>query len=116
VDPAHLHERVIAVVPLVGAGTQADPKRPMFAPDPAEAARTRGSGILAFGWLAGDDGRTAIVEFVARDRVALREILESRDPRVKVFRKGKGDAAEILTELQRVKRNFRPETLRVEVH
>ena len=34
IDPANLHERVIAVVPMIGAGTYADPRRPLFTPAP----------------------------------------------------------------------------------
>jgi hypothetical protein len=114
VDAANLHERIIAVVPLIGAETAADPKRPMFAPRAGEAAR--GDGILAWGWVAGDDGRTAIVELVARDAAAFAEITASTDPRVKFFRKGRADASAMLLELQNVKRDFRPEALRVRVH
>lgn len=32
VDVANLHERLICVVRIIGAGTYDDPKRPMFAP------------------------------------------------------------------------------------
>jgi hypothetical protein len=67
------YERVIAVVPIVGAGTAADPRRPLFVPAPptVRAAAPDRSGIIAFSWVMADDGRSAIVEFVARDRGAL---------------------------------------------
>lgn len=32
VEPTQTHERLIAIVPLQGSGTMADPTRPMFAP------------------------------------------------------------------------------------
>jgi hypothetical protein len=45
VDPTMTYHRVLAIVPLVGSGTSADPVRPMFAPTPqATPAHT---GIIA---------------------------------------------------------------------
>ena len=35
------YERILAVVPMVGRGTNEDPRRPMFAPTPAEMAAER---------------------------------------------------------------------------
>ena len=86
VDPHNMHERIIAVVELVGAGTYADPKRPLFAPDSKDLHNP--DGIHSYRWEASDDGRFAIVEFVARNRAALLPILN--DPRVvRVFEKGR---------------------------
>jgi hypothetical protein len=68
-----MHERIIAVVPLIGAGTYADPRRPLFAPDSKDLHNP--NGIHSYRWEASDDGRHAIVEFVARDRAALLPIL-----------------------------------------
>jgi len=31
-DPKNLYERLICVVPMIGAGTHEDPRRPLFAP------------------------------------------------------------------------------------
>jgi hypothetical protein len=65
VDLRHLHERMLAVVPLTGAGTYADPRRPLFAPS---STREGGeSGILSYEWAPSDDGQYAIVEFVAKE-------------------------------------------------
>ena len=48
--PAHqTYERITAVVPFVGTGAKGDPKRPMFAPTPAEARRFAGGGGVAPG-------------------------------------------------------------------
>lgn len=72
VDIRQLHERIIAVVPIVGAGTYEDPKRPLFAPSKNERSE---SAIESFSWQPSDDGKYAIVEFVARDRQAFKHIL-----------------------------------------
>jgi hypothetical protein len=34
VDSGNLYERILAVVPMTGAGTFEDPRRPLFAPPP----------------------------------------------------------------------------------
>jgi hypothetical protein len=105
VDSHVLHERVVAVVPLVGKGTLADPIRPMFAPSggvptaevlkaaaeakaeapavgPAEAEKKRKTEILAYTWVPSDDKKFAIVEFVARDPEAFGELKRSALARV----------------------------------
>ena len=86
VDPRHSYQRLICVVPMTGAGTAADPRRPLYAP----AALTPGQpGILAYSHQISDDGRYALVEFVALDREAFAPILADRS--VKAF--FKSDAA-----------------------
>jgi hypothetical protein len=81
-----MHERIIAIVPLIGAGTYADPRRPLFAPDSKDLHNP--NGIHSYRWEASDDGRYAIVEFVARNRAALLPILN--DARVvRAFEKGR---------------------------
>jgi len=81
-----MYERVLAVVPMVGSGTLADPIRPAYAPLPTTsaitnpvltAASTPGvtplrQGIIAFSYVMSDDGKLALVEFVAVDRGAFR--------------------------------------------
>ena len=59
------HERVLAVVPMVGSGTPDDPRRPMYAPVPGGAPSRE--GIIAFTYQVSDDGKFALVEFVAHD-------------------------------------------------
>jgi hypothetical protein len=72
VDPRNTYHRIIAVVPLVGAGTAADPRRPLYAPTANSASP---DGIIAFTQVPTDDGKFAIVEFVAKDRKAFQAIL-----------------------------------------
>ena len=104
VDLRHLHERMLAVVPLTGAGTYADPKRPLFAPS---STREGGeSGILSYEWAPSDDGQYAIVEFVARDRSALTKI--ASDARVlKAFEKGKVKKDDVEKELKKYRKDFK---------
>lgn len=87
VDPQNLYERVLAVVPVVGTGSAADPKRPKYAPAPGQMSAARSGGIIGFTQVLSDDGKFALVEFVARDRAALSAVLG--DAAVKKFEKGR---------------------------
>jgi hypothetical protein len=103
VDPRNLHERVIAVVPIIGAGTYADPKRPLFAPTPRETSKS--GGIIEYQWTPSDDGKYAVVEFVAKTRAELMSIItDSRT--LKAFEKGKSKKADIERELQKYRKDF----------
>ena len=122
-DAGQMHERLTAIVPLQGTGTMADPKRPMFAPGkkiPAPAALKAlprsTTDILAYGWQLSDDGKSAIVEFVAVDRKAFAEILNSKDPRVKVFERGKKSKEETESEIKKEKKDFDPTRFGARVH
>jgi hypothetical protein len=107
VDLRNTHERLICVVPMVGAGTPADPRRPLYAPLPQKRSGTEPpTGILAFSYLASDDGRFALVEFVARDRAAFKEILEDRRADMKVFEKGAAKRPDIEAEFGKFRKNF----------
>jgi hypothetical protein len=107
VDPRNTYERLIMVVPMVGAGTYADPRRPLYAPlPPARGVAPSRSGIIAFCYQISDDGRSALVEFVARDRSGFKQILEDRRSDVKIFEKGKAKRAEIEAEFRKYKKNF----------
>ncbi len=110
-----LYERIICVVPMVGAGTLDDPKRPMFAPVagqmPAERQKkSKGFAdppvIIGYRSVMADDGQTAIVEFVARDRAAFRPILQSNDASVRVFDPQKIAADTLLEQLRLLKKDF----------
>jgi hypothetical protein len=104
VDLRHLHERILAVVPLTGAGTYADPKRPLFAPTTTDDQAA--SGIISYEWAPSDDGQYAIVEFVAKDRSALTKI--ANDARVlKAFEKGKVKKDDVEKELKRYRKDFK---------
>jgi hypothetical protein len=104
VDLRNTHERLICVVPLVGKGTPDDPRRPLFAPLPGKAPAA--DGIIAFSFQASDDGRLALVEFVARDRAAFKEILADRRPELRVFEKGRNPRDQIEAEFRQHKRDF----------
>jgi hypothetical protein len=103
VDSRNRHERIIAVVPITGAGTYADPRRPLFAPAP-NAARGE-QGILEYQWTPSDDGNYAVVEFVAKTRAALAPILaDSRT--VRAFEKGRARKDYVETEIRKYRRDF----------
>ena len=124
VDPGQTHERLIAIVPLEGAGTMADPKRPMFAPagnrgeSPAltKLAPQSKSAILAYSWHLSDDGKSAIVEFVARDQAAFAAILSSKDARVQTFQRGKNSKDEMEAALKKAKKDFDPKNFGVKMN
>jgi hypothetical protein len=96
VDPRLTYQRLICVVPMTGTGTADDPRRPKYVP--AEPSRDR-TGILAWNSIATFDGAFAIVEFVAADQSAFRDILA--DKSIKVFRRGKNLRDEIEVELKK---------------
>lgn len=105
-----MHERLLCVVPMVGTGTPEDPRRPMFAPLPGASSP---DGIIAFTFEESDDGRQALVEFVARDRAAFEPIIREMSSSVRVFREGKDKRDDIEREFRRHKRNFHLDQLRV---
>jgi hypothetical protein len=112
VDMARTYERIICVVPMIGKGTPADPRRPMFAPLPS-AGRPAPNGIIGFAFQPADDANFAIVQLVARDRTAFGGILA--DGSVKTFERGKPKAADLEAEIQRFKKNFKLDKLEVRV-
>lgn len=83
VDPKNAYHRVIAVVPLAGSGTASDPTRPKYAPWPVS---TDPNGIIAFVFEPTDDGKSAIVEFVAQNSTAFLALLA--DKTITVYEKG----------------------------
>jgi len=97
VSPRNIYTRVLCIVPLVGSGTTDDPIRPAYAPlpsssapitPPAGATSTLGQGIVAFSHQVSDDGKFALVEFVAYSRDAFKDLLADKNPDIKVFFKG----------------------------
>lgn len=105
VDLSNTYHRVLAIVPLVGSGTHADPMRPMFAPTPSASLPDR-TGIIAWQHQVSDDGTLAIVEFVAPSRAAFAPLFASTDPRVQVFEVGQHAQAEVQAAFQQVKTSF----------
>jgi len=110
VDPRNTYNRVICVVPMVGKGTPDDPRRPQYAPwpppnsPPSPAQAQSRTTIIAFSHQVSDDGKYALVEFVARDRSAFQAILS--DKQIKVFEKGKDKKDDIEKELKKYKKDF----------
>jgi hypothetical protein len=101
VDPQNTYNRVICVVPVVGSGTPADPKRPKYAPWPASHDP---SGIIGFTFQLSDDGQFAIVEFVARSRAAFQTIFN--DKTVTTFEKGRTAKNLVEGALQQYRKDF----------
>ena len=115
-------ERLVVVLPMIGSGKITDPIRPKYIDAVVPPHLRAGAGLAPLKTLSGeerlaaektrigaytfvlaDDGKRAIVEFMARERAAFAEIL-------KVFEKGK--LAEALGELRTVKKDFNPSHLR----
>ena len=103
VDPKNMYHRLVCIVPYVGQGTDTDPRRPKYAPWPPDPTQSPKS-ILGYTQVPSDDGRFAIVEFVALDAAAFDVILH--DKQVKTFVKGRATKAEIETEARKYKRDF----------
>ena len=101
VDPKFRYHRVIAVVPFAGKGTPADPKRPQYAPWPPS---NDPNGIIGFTYVPSDDGRFAIVEFVARNRAAFQKLLN--DKSIQVFEKGRVSKANLEGPLKHHRKDF----------
>jgi hypothetical protein len=72
---------------MVGAGTSEDPRRPEYAPLPNST--TSADGIIAFSYQVSDDGQFALVEFVARNRAAFKELLADNNPAIKCSSKAR---------------------------
>lgn len=109
VDARNMYERVLAIVPMVGKGTLEDPKRPLYAPAPYTKASTDRTGILGFTFVLSDDGRFALVEFVARDRSAFQGILsDAKTPasNVQAFVKGVDKREDAEAVFKRFKKDF----------
>jgi hypothetical protein len=101
VDPRNTYHRVICVVPMIGSGTAADPLRPKYAPVPGSATS---NGIIGFTQVLTDDGKSAIVEFVAQTRTPLLPILS--DTTITSYEKGSQSSSAIETALQARKKSF----------
>ena len=107
VAPENLYHRVWAVVPVVGSGTMADPKRPLYAPSPASTAQMAArTGIVSFTSVLSDDGKFALVEFAAVDPAALDFIRNDTRADVTKFEKGKVSEATVVQEFRKYKKGF----------
>jgi hypothetical protein len=122
VDWRNTYQRVIAIVPMVGQGTDADPRRPMYAPLPPAVATSAtapsttvapvgpatplagSSGILGYAMVQTDDGSSAIVEFVASDPSIFQNILA--DTTIQAFLKGRDTRQAAEAAFQKLKPRF----------
>ncbi|MEZ5403661.1 MAG: hypothetical protein R2729_28535 [Bryobacteraceae bacterium] len=104
-NPFSWGERTLLVVPMVGAGTSEDPRRPIVMPAPGQAPL---AGVVSIRFEESDDGKTAIVEVVARDRKALQAALQPLANRadVKRFDRGRSQKEEIEAEFRGKKQGF----------
>ena len=105
VDPRYSYHRVIAVVPLVGSGTPADPIRGKYVPT-AQVTGQSETGIIAFALETTDNGKSAIVELVALHRTALAQVLADRSAGVLVFEKGVVPDASIEAAIRPFRKDF----------
>ena len=77
----------------------------MFAPLPSELGHDK-SGILAYYHEPSDDGRLALVVFVATDAGKLQGLLSNRDSSVTVFNPGQHSQLQVETAFRLLKRDF----------
>lgn len=75
VAPGNMYHRVYAVVPMIGSGTEADPRRPMLVPAPDQKQTSERPDLLGFKMQLSDDGKFALVEFVFQNPVAYHNFL-----------------------------------------
>ena len=107
VNPRDRYERFVAIVPMIGAGTPQDPRRPLHTPAneaQLQQHNRRQAKMLAFSYIVSDDGQYALVEFVATDRAAFAELIA--DPTIKKFEKGRAKREDIEREFRRYRRQF----------
>ena len=102
VSPLNTYFRVYAIVPVVGSGTAADPVRPMYVPVPSQIGRA--SGIIGFNSQLSEDGKTALIEIVARNRSVLAKMLA--DTSIQTFVKGVATPAAVQSAFQPHKASF----------
>jgi hypothetical protein len=105
---------------MIGSGSAADPIRPKHAPASEGAGFSSNAGkppsrdgIIAFTYTLSDDGKSALVLFVAARREGLKEVLE--DPLSKAFVRGRDTSETVEAEFRKYKKNFKMEDLRVAV-
>ena len=96
---ADAHQHIFAIVPMIGAGTMNDPKRPMFTlaqgvkpvlpiASHSTAISAPRTGIIGFHAQISDDGKSALVEFIAPSVSDFKDLLNANDSRVRTFQPG----------------------------
>ena len=104
IDARHLHHRLYAIVPIIGKGTPDDPKRPLHAPLPRAIDSKSRTGILAYAYEESDDGKFALVEFVAADPGAFKEIQANTS--IQSFLKGASKKEDLEIQFKKYKKDF----------
>jgi hypothetical protein len=104
VDPLNKYERILAIVPMTGQGTAADPRRPSYVPVLTPGASPANMPFLGFAVVMSDDGNTALVEFVATSQSAFQSILA--DTTIRTFMKGRDTRQAAEAAFQKYKKNF----------
>jgi len=85
--------------------------RPEYVPGPADAPSR--AGIIAWSVLPTDDGKMAIVHMVAVDHHAFDAVLADKRSEIRVFEIGKDTRQAIEAEMQKYRKNFTLDSLRV---
>jgi hypothetical protein len=112
VDPSRMYARVYAIVPMIGSGTWEDPRRPMFAPIPHHMTPGSRTGIIAFNQVESDDGKFALIEIVAANRLELAKITApvsaafTSVPGLQMFDRSTVPDASVQSAFQALKKNF----------
>ncbi len=103
VAAANVYHHIITAVPFTGLGTYRDPRRPMYIPPALPAASDR-TGIIAFTFLPSDDGKSAIVEYVAANTSAFSQIYA--DKTLTIFEKGRDQKAVVEAAMRKYRKSF----------
>ena len=111
------HHRLICVVPLIGAGTVQDPRRPLLAPIAAQIQprskpnpqrgyqATVDDSLFAYHSVLTDHGQFAIVMFTAQSQAAV-NALRKQQGVLRLFDSQSTRAADLIPELRKFKKDF----------
>jgi hypothetical protein len=102
VEPSQRYFRLICLVHLTGSGKKGDAVRPEYVPvEPPNR-----NGIIAWSSQLTDNGKMAIVQYVAVDHSAFNAILADKRSELRVFEVGKTPPAAIEGALRQFKHDF----------
>lgn len=99
-----LKDQYIAIVPLQGKGTAADPIRPMYINKPGPLKRGGKPTIEALSWSYTDNKQLALVRITGTDRTVLRAM--QNDSRVKLFQRGRDKKDVVEREIRQHVKDF----------
>jgi len=111
-DPGRMYERIYAIVPMGGAGTWEDPRRPLFAPVPQQMTPGSRTGIIAFNHVESDDGKFALIEIVAASKAEMSPIKAQMQAQLsaasgfQLFDRSSTSATAVQAAFQLLKKNF----------